>query len=72
MPGSAITAELWPLVVIAPMFFWDLFRLKRVHRAYWIWFAVLLVPAIAMHLLWGTDWWRRTALALLGASDLAQ
>ena len=71
LPGSAVTAELWPLLVISPLFFWDLFRLRRVHRAYWIWFAVLLIPAIAMHLLWGTAWWQRTAHALLGASDLA-
>lgn len=70
-PGSALTVDLWPLLVIAPMFLWDVFRLKRIHRAYWIWFAVTLVPAVTMHLLWGTDWWRRTALALLGASDLA-
>lgn len=71
LPGSPLTAELWPLLVIAPMFLWDIFRLRRIHRAYMIWFAVLLVPAIAMHLLWGTDWWRHTALALLGAGDLA-
>jgi hypothetical protein len=71
LPDSPLTAELWPLLVLAPLFLWDLFRLKRIHRAYRIWFAVVLAPAIAMHLLWGTDWWRRTSLALLGASDLA-
>ncbi|MBC9031959.1 hypothetical protein IAG41_06105 [Sphingomonas sp. JC676] len=70
-PGSALTVELWPLLVIAPLFLWDVFRLRRIHRAYLVWFAVTLIPAVTMHLLWGTDWWRRTALALLGASDLA-
>jgi hypothetical protein len=71
LPGSALTVELWPLLVIAPLFLWDIFRLRRIHRAYWIWLAVTLLPAITMHLLWGTDWWRGTALTLLGAGDLA-
>jgi hypothetical protein len=71
MPGSALTVELWPLVVLAPLFFWDLYRQKRIHRAYWIWLAATIVPATAMHLLWGSDWWFRTALGLLGASDIA-
>lgn len=72
MPGAAWTVELWPLVVLAPMILWDLYRLKRVHRAYWIWLGVAIVPAAAMHLLWGSPWWFKTALGLLGASDLAQ
>jgi hypothetical protein len=71
MPGSALTVELWPLVVLAPMILWDLYRQKRVHRAYWIWLGVSAVPAAAVHLLWGSSWWFKTALGLLGASDLA-
>jgi hypothetical protein len=71
-PGSALTCDLWPLLLIAPMFLWDLYRQKRILRAYWIWFAVSIVPAAAMHLLWGSAWWSRTALGLLGAGDLAQ
>lgn len=71
IPGSALTVELWPLVVISPMFVWDLIRLKRVHRAYLIWFGVSLVPAIAMHLLWNNAGWHKAALAMLGAGDVA-
>lgn len=71
MPGSALTVDLWPLVLIAPMFAWDLIRQQRIHRAYWIWLGVSAIPALTMHLLWGSDWWRRTALMLLGASDIA-
>lgn len=72
MPGAAWTNDLWPLVVLAPMILWDLYRLKRIHRAYWIWLGVSIVPAILMHALWGTDWWFKTSLGLLGAGDLAQ
>ena len=71
MPGSAWTVELWPLVILSPLILWDLYRQRRIHRAYWIWLAVAILPAAAMHLLWGSDWWFKTALSLLGASDLA-
>ena len=71
MPGSPLTVDLWPLVVIAPMFLWDLYRQRGIHRAYWIWFAASLVPAIAMHLAWGSAWWHKTALTILGAPELA-
>lgn len=72
MPGAGWTCDIWPLVILAPMFFWDLYRLKRIHRAYWIWIAVSIVPATLMHALWGSQWWFRTALGILGAGDLAQ
>ena len=72
MPDAAWTVDLWPLVVLAPMILWDLYRLKRIHRAYWIWLGVSIIPAILMHALWGSPWWFKAALGLLGASDLAQ
>jgi hypothetical protein len=72
MPGSAWTCDLWPLVILAPMILWDLYRLKRIHKAYWIWLGVSIIPAVTMHALWGSPWWFKTALGLLGAGDLAQ
>jgi len=72
MPGAAWTVELWPLAVLAPLILWDLYRQRAVHRAYWIWIAVSIVPATLMHALWGSPWWFKTALGLLGAGDLAQ
>lgn len=69
-PGTALTIELWPLVVLAPMILWDLYRQKGIHRAYWIWIAVSIIPAAAMHLFWGTQGWFKIALGILGASDL--
>jgi hypothetical protein len=52
------------------MFFWDLYRQQRIHRAYKIWFAVSLVPAALMHLAWNNPAWHAMALTLLGARDL--
>lgn len=70
MPDAAWTVDLWPLVVLAPMILWDLYRQRGIHRAYWIWLGVSILPAAAMHLLWGSPWWYKTALGLLGAGDL--
>ncbi|MCW3847630.1 hypothetical protein OF829_10280 [Sphingomonas sp. LB-2] len=72
LPGTAWSVEFWPLVVLSPLILWDLYRQRGIHRAYWIWLGVAIVPATLMHALWGSDWWFKTALGLLGASDLAQ
>jgi hypothetical protein len=70
LPGDPLTASLYPLVLIAPMFFWDLFRMRRVHAAYLIFFGVTLALTIPVHLFWGTPWWRETALRIVGISGL--
>ncbi|WP_212742019.1 MULTISPECIES: hypothetical protein [unclassified Sphingomonas] len=70
LPDSPLTADLWPLAVIAPMFLWDLYRLRKVHRAYLIYLAALLVLAVPTHLLWGTSAWRAIALGILGIEGI--
>jgi hypothetical protein len=70
MPGSPLTADLWPLLLVAPMFVWDVYRLRRVHSAYLLYFAVQIALAIPTYLLWGTALWRKTALRLLGIEGL--
>ncbi|MEQ1509345.1 MAG: hypothetical protein ABL909_02955 [Sphingopyxis sp.] len=66
MPESPLMLDILTLILISPMFFWDLFRLGRVHRAYIVWFALWLPAVVAVHLLWGSDWWQATAPRLLG------
>ena len=68
MPQSPLSADLYTLLWLSPMFVWDLFRLGRVHRAYIVWFALWLPASIAVQLLWGSDWWQATAPRLLGFS----
>lgn len=65
MPSSPLTADLWPLLAIAPMFLWDLYRQKMVHRAYWIWAAFMVPTGIAINLLWDTPWWHSVAPGIL-------
>ena len=66
LPASPLTPDLYMLVAISPMVIWDLARNRRVHRAYWIWLAVNLPFAVAVHGLWDTPWWHSTARQLMG------
>jgi hypothetical protein len=65
-PGSPLTIDLLPFVPVLPLFVWDLYRLRRIHRAYMIWFALLLPFIIVGNLLWNSPWWFATVPHLLG------
>lgn len=65
LPQSPLTADLWPLFCIAPMFLWDLYRQRSVHRAYWIWAAFMVPTGILINLLWDSPWWHSVAPGLL-------
>lgn len=66
MPVSPLSPDLYTLLAVAPMFLWDVFRNRRVHEAYWIWLAVNIPFAIAVHGLWDTAWWHATARQIMG------
>ena len=69
-PAIAVHAilGLYTLLVISPMFAWDLYRLRRVHKAYFIWLAMFVSTTIVIHVLWGSPWWFATARHLVRAS----
>lgn len=66
LPASPVTPDLYMLLAISPMVVWDLMRNRTVHRAYWIWLAINLPFAVAVHGLWDTPWWHATARQLMG------
>ena len=66
LPASPLTPDLYLLVAISPMVIWDLVRNRHVHRAYWIWLAVNLPFAVAVHGLWDTPWWHSAARQIMG------
>ena len=68
MPGSPLTIELYVLVALAPMFIWDVLRTRTVHKAYWIWLALMVPTSIAMFALWDTDWWHAMAPKIVGVA----
>lgn len=66
IPQSPLSADLYTLLWLSPMFVWDVFRLGRVHRAYIVWFALWLPASVVVHQLWGSGWWQATAPGLMG------
>jgi hypothetical protein len=70
LPDNPLTVDLWPLALLAPMFFWDVYRLGKVHKAYLLYLGLSLALAVPMHLLWNTPRWRETALWILGISGI--
>ncbi len=68
MPASPVSLDLFLVLWVAPMFLWDVYRRKRIRKAYVIWFAAT-VPLTAFVLLaWNTSWWQATGRSLLGVS----
>lgn len=65
-PDSPLSADLYTLLAVSPMFIWDVVRNGYAHRAYWIWLGIGLPFAIAVHGLWDTEWWHATARQLMG------
>jgi hypothetical protein len=66
LPASPLATDLYTLLAVSPMFVWDVVRNRRVHEAYWIWLAINLPFTVAVHGLWGTQWWIATAPKLMG------
>jgi hypothetical protein len=66
MPASPLSPDLYTLLAIAPMFLWDVLRNRSVHPAYFIWLAVNIPFAIAVHGLWDTNWWHQAARQIMG------
>ena len=68
MPFSPLSPQLYVLLLAAPMFAWDLYRLGYIHRAYVIWLGLVLSTDVAVQLLWNSPWWQSVVPGLLGAT----
>jgi hypothetical protein len=66
MPGSPLSADLYTLVAVSPMFVWDVVRNRRVHPAYLIWLAAFIPTSILVQMLWDTSFWHATARQIMG------
>jgi hypothetical protein len=66
LPVNPVSPDLYTLLAVSPMLVWDVVRNRKVHEAYWIWLAVNLPFAIAVHALWDTPWWHATVPGLMG------
>jgi hypothetical protein len=68
LPGSPLSADLYVLLAVAPMFVWDVVRTRTIHRAYVLWLALNAPFVVATHLLWDTAWWHAVAPKLVGVA----
>ena len=68
IPESPVSPDLYVLAIVAPMFIWDVIRNRGVHKAYWVWLAVNIPFAIAVHSLWDTPWWHANVPHLMGVA----
>lgn len=66
LPGSPLSVELLVLLVITPMFAWDVIRNHTIHRAYLWWLSIYLGSAVVVELLWNTSGWHATAKQIMG------
>ena len=68
LPSTSIplSTDLWILLVLSPMFAWDVVRNQGVHRAYRVWFPIFVVSDVVLNLLWDTPWWHATARHIMG------
>ena len=66
LPGSPLATDLYVVLAVAPLFAWDLFRNRNVHRAYWVWLPVYAAASVVVNLLWDTPGWHGTAHQIMG------
>jgi hypothetical protein len=68
LPSSPLGPDLYTLLAVSPMLLWDVVRNRALHPAYVIWLAVSLPFTIAVHGLWGSDWWHGMAPRIMGVA----
>lgn len=65
-PESFMSADLYVLLWLSPLFAWDVMRHRKVHRAWVMWLAAFIPTSVVIQLLWGSQWWLDTAPGLVG------
>lgn len=57
LPASPLSALLWPLATVIPMLVWDIYRMRRVHKAYLVFLGVYVASALPVLALWNSAQW---------------
>jgi len=65
-PASPMSSDGYLLLMLAPLFVWDVIRNRRVHEAYLVWGAIYLPASLIMYKLWDTPGWHATAQRIMG------
>jgi hypothetical protein len=68
MPDSPLAQDVYMLLWISPMFLWDLYRQRSLHRAYLIWLSLFVPPSLVVFGLWGDPAWLALAPRIVGTA----
>lgn len=66
LPASPLSADLYLLLLLSPMFVWDLIRNRTVNPAYLVWLGAYFVASVPLYLAWSQPWWQAIAPHLMG------
>lgn len=66
LPVSPLATDLYLLLLISPMFLWDLVRTRTINRAYFVWAGGYFAVSVALYSAWSTPWWQAVAPRLMG------
>ncbi len=69
VPGSYASSYGYALLWLSPVLINDLVQRRRLHSAYVIGLAVMLLFFVVNHLLWNSAWWLATAPKLMGVAQ---
>ena len=65
-PASPMGTDGYILLIVSPLFVWDVIRNRRVHEAYLVWAAIYLPMSLLMYQVWDTPWWHAMARGIMG------
>lgn len=66
LPASPLSADLYVLLALAPMFAWDVIRNRRIHPAYVVFLVVATPLSIIVMSLWDTPFWHSAVPKIMG------
>ena len=64
--ASPLVTDLYTLLIVSPLFLWDVLRQQAVPRVYLVWLGLFLPFAVAVQLLWDTPGWHALVPRVLG------
>jgi hypothetical protein len=66
LPASPLATDLYTLLLLSPLFLWDVARNRSVHPAWLVWGALALPLTLAVHVAWDKPWWHAAARGIMG------
>lgn len=64
--SGPLVTDLYTLLIVSPLFLWDVVRQQAVSRVYLVWLGLFLPVAVAVQLLWDTPGWHALVPRVLG------